>query len=616
MFTSQNPNPNARRTFVLFRPFVALWHWLFPPTVAHRDRQSKVARTIAIVAIIGFFGGIVTVTVMNARTWYNWYQTWQANRKIEQAHKLEKEERLTEAVLLAQQAYILDPENPKVVRTMARYYSERGQKESFYFLDKLERLEKPTEEDRLMRIKALARSRDVKNAQQQIEEVLRTSPPTAKMVEIADQVMLLRGRKQQLLELLRSYVALNPADQEIKFKLAVREVQYGSPSDVAHGTKTLWELAESPDKPGLQALSLLDQFKLSNEEQRKLVELLEKHPLSGAEHQIVALRRLVALEPGRKQEIIDKAMRDRKDAKREDLVPLCIWLLHEGEHEKVLAFLKKEMVQDYPPLLAVYLRALSDAKRIDELEKITNDPRTRLTNADRVMLRATVAQAVGKKWDDVNAMLVDAISAAQADARPQNFLMIAQWAAKYGYPKAAEQAFRAASNSSGSDQIRRMGYEGLLKATYENGDSAAFMEVARDTARRWPENEEFMERALYASLLAGVEIETAVMQAQKLLEAKPEDTPRKLLMALALYRMMDTKAAVRELNHIDIRQLGSAGKIAVLCGIMQSGGGGPAEQAATISGAIPADAVMLPEEKAFLRHLRPEMAAAANAGKR
>ena len=34
MLTSQNPDPNARRTFVLFRPFIAVWHWLFPPTLA------------------------------------------------------------------------------------------------------------------------------------------------------------------------------------------------------------------------------------------------------------------------------------------------------------------------------------------------------------------------------------------------------------------------------------------------------------------------------------------------------------------------------------------------------------------------------------------------------
>jgi tetratricopeptide (TPR) repeat protein len=613
MFTSQNPNPNARRTFVLFRPFVALWHWLFPPTVAHRDRQSKTARMIAIVAIVAFFGGIVTVTVMNARTWYNKYQTWQANKKIDEAEKLEKEERWTEAVLLAQQAYVLDPENPKVVRTMARYYSERGQKESFYFLDKLERLEKPTEEDRLMRIKALVRSRDVKDAQQQIEEVLRTSPPTAKMVEIADQVMQQRGRRQQLLEILRSYMALNPEDQDVKLKLGLREVQFGSPSDVAHGTKILWDLAESPEKAGLQALAVLDQFKLSVEEQRKLVELLEKHPLSGAEHRVAALRRLVALEPARKQEIIEKALLDRKDAKRDDLVPLCIWLINEGEHEKVLAFVKKEMVQDYPPLLMVYLRALSDAKRFDELEKIVNDSRTRLGNADRALQRAMVAKAANKSWEEVNALLVDAIAAAQADARPQNLVMVAQFAEKQEHPKAAEQAYRAASNSSGSENIQRIGFEGLLKLTYESGDSRSFMQTARDTARRWPENELFLERALYASLLAGVEIEMAVAQAQKLLDAKPDDTPRKLLMALAYYRMMDPKEAQKYIVQAKTIEM-VPGQAAVIAGILYAGGGDAMVTAQRLAQQIPTDAVMLPEEKVFLRHVRPELAAtAANA---
>ena len=52
MLTSQNPDPNARRTFILFRPFIAVWHWLFPPTLAHRDRQSNTSRIIAAVAIV------------------------------------------------------------------------------------------------------------------------------------------------------------------------------------------------------------------------------------------------------------------------------------------------------------------------------------------------------------------------------------------------------------------------------------------------------------------------------------------------------------------------------------------------------------------------------------
>src|SRR4051812_12303123 len=105
MLTSQNPDPNARRTFVLFRPFVALWQWLFPPTQAHQDRQSGSSRFIAASIVVTVLVGIVIFTALNARKGYNKYQTWQANRKIDQAAELEKQDRFVEAWKLAREAY-------------------------------------------------------------------------------------------------------------------------------------------------------------------------------------------------------------------------------------------------------------------------------------------------------------------------------------------------------------------------------------------------------------------------------------------------------------------------------------------------------------------------------
>src|SRR4051812_4618509 len=302
MFTTQNPDPNSRKPFVLLRPFIALWRWLFPPTLADRDRQSRTSRVIAAGAIIVFCVAIVVVTAMNARPWYKAYQRWQADQKIGKAEEMEKKDRLLDAWNLANEAYTLDPQNPRVLRTLARYYTSRGQKEAFYLLDKIQKLGfAVTDDDRLLRIQALANSNEVKDAQVQIEQLLRNSPPSARMVEIADKVMQHRGRTKQLLEILRNYVALKPDDHDIKLKLAMREVQFGTPEEIADGMRLLWAVAEDPSKTGIDALNFLDQLKLSSaDEQRKLIALLQKHPLAGEEQRIAALRRLVALEPSRK----------------------------------------------------------------------------------------------------------------------------------------------------------------------------------------------------------------------------------------------------------------------------------------------------------------------------
>ncbi len=612
MFTTQNPNPNARRTFILFRPFVAVWQWLFPPTVAHRDRQSTTARILGGLVIVGFCMGLIAFGFLNGKKWYDTYQTWQANRLIKKAESLEKQDRLLEAWIAANDAYKEDPENPNVLRTLARFYVARKQREALYLLDKLERVTTLTDEDRILRIQALANNDDVKAAYTQIVEVLKKAPPSPKMVEIADRVMLHVGKKEELLALMRDFVQRQPDDRELRLMQATRQVQYAEGTEASEGLATLWKLAEDPTKLGLDALRFLDERPSKDDlDRRRLIPLLAKHPLAEEEDRISALRLQTQLEPSQKVEIVEKAIADHQNAKREDLVPLARWLTLDGEHERLLSFLKPEMVQEYPPLLGQYLNALTLAGRMAELEQLVKDPRTRLTTAERAFYRAHLAFVMKKKWEEVNDLLRDALEAARNSARPEIIITIGQWSEQREHPAIAEQAFQMASKMGGSERLARMGHEGLLRLTYMNGNSKGYLEAAQDTARRWPDNATFIEQSLYASLLAGIEIESSLPRARKLLDAKPDDTQRKLIMALAQYRMLDRKAALDQVNHIDLSELRSMGKGAVLCGIMYGAGGPAANQATAIARQIPADATMLPEERKFLQLVRPDVGAPA-----
>lgn len=613
MLSTQSPDPRERPPFLLLRPFIAVWHWLFPPTVAHRDRQSVKARVIAGLGIVAFCVGMVVVVLLNGKKWYDGYQTWESNRKIAKAESFEKQERLLEAWIQANEAYKLDPENPKVLRTLIRYYTARKQKEALDLLDRLERITPPTDDDRMLRIQALANNDEDKAAQSKIEDVIRQSPPSARMVEVADQVLRRLGRKDQLLGILRSYVERKPDDLQIKYMLATRQVELGSPPEAAEGMASLWKLAEDRGEVGLDALEFLDEVKLGNDDAQRLVALLEKHPLAGAEQRVAVLRREVELHPDRKSEIVEKALSDRKSAGREELVPLARWMNEIGEHERLLAFLKLEMAQDHPPLLEQYLNALTLADRLDDLEKLVKNPRTRITPAERAYYRAHLAYIRKQPAEEVNDLLTDALESAKSSARPDIVMMIAQWSEKRGQRALAEQAFHEATLIGGSEKISRMGHEGLLRLTYANGNSKGYMDAARDTARRWPTNQAFLEQSLYASLLAGIEIESAIPMAEKLIEAKPDDTQRKLVMALALHRLMDSPSALKQLDRLSVRELKSAGKVAVLCGIMHQAGGAAAAQAAQLAQQIPDNAPMLPEERKFLLRAKGKTTAALGA---
>jgi hypothetical protein len=77
--------------------------------------------------------------------------------------------------------------------------------------------------------------------------------------------------------------------------------------------------------------------------------------------------------------------------------------------------------------------------------------------------------------------------------------------------------------------------------------------------------------------------------------------------------MMDPKAALRYLNHVNLSEL-SPGEGAVLCGILYRAGDKAAAEARRVAQQISRDAPMLPEEKRFLREVRPDLAAASGSG--
>lgn len=595
MLTSQNPDPTASRPFVLLRPLIAAWHWFFPPTQAHIDRQSRTARIAAGSLILLVAIGLMVFTVLNARNWHDGFQTWQSNRLINEAIKLKEQDKFVDAWLKAHEAYAKDADNVRVLRVMAQFYTYMQKKEAGWFFDRLRQKGAMTDEDTTFEIEALASIAENKQAQDQIEQVLKTSKPTQKVVELADVVLRKNQRSRQLLQILDTFVAQEPDNMEIKLLYGRRLVEFGTSDEIEKGLKLLWELASDKGANGLIALEFLDRVKtISSEEKQKLIELLDSHPQVKEEHRIAALRRQVELEPTRKQEIIAKAMEDRRGSKREDLVPLARWLTTEGENEKLLSYLDADMVRDYPPLLENYLNALTLLGRNEELAALINDPRTRLTTAIRAFHKAHLAYVTKESWERVNELLKEALAAIQSEGRQPMLLTIADYAEKRDHMKVAEEAYKLASRSNRADLA---GYEGLLRLTYRNGNTAGFLAAAQETVQRWPEKEVFEERYLYSALISGVDMEQSIGRASRLLSSRPADSMRKLIVALGEIRMANPKSAATALQRIDLGDL-TPGQGAVLCGIMQAAGYD--DQARSLAGRIPDDTQMLPEEKQFL----------------
>jgi hypothetical protein len=616
MLTTQDPDPNQKRPFLLFRPFLALWTWLVPPTQAHIDRQSWTARFVFLGLMVAIASGLVVFTLLNARTWHHAWKHWLSDRDAATAEKYEKEmmdyaaaNRKMEyedaghrAVEAAKAAYLGDPDNPAAIRVLARLYTQAGWREASYFWGKLEKAHELTDEDFGWRVKALARAGQDKSAGDQIESLLKETKPTRKVVETADDVMRHLGRSQQLLVILKKYVADKPDDSDTRLLLGMREMQFGTAEDKKEGRTILWEMAAMDDDTGMHALHFLaSQKDLTVEEQKRLIDRLEHHPDSKEAEHIAALRLKAHLPGADKGAIVDKAIADHANASRDDLVILCRWLLDEGEFEKVATFLKgkENQIRDYnTPLLDHYLTALTRLNRFDDLQRLVEDPRVNLTTADRAFHRVHLAYVLGKPEEEMDKLLVEAVDAAINQHQLHMLLDLGHYAEQRKHYRTAWDAYRAASTNPDTE---KRGYDGMLSVSYLMGNTKEFSATAQETARRWPDSQYYLERSLYASLISGVEMETAIARAQKLFEARPSDSQRKILMGLAHFRMGDTAACRRVLEGVNLEEI-SPGQRAVLCGLIR--GVGLTRQAYELSQTIPDSTVMLPEEANFLRRAK------------
>jgi hypothetical protein len=124
----------------------------------------------------------------------------------------------------------------------------------------------------------------------------------------------------------------------------------------------------------------------------------------------------------------------------------------------------------------------------------------------------------------------------------------------------------------------------------------ALLKASREAIRRWPDDENFTERYLYASLLAGKEVELSLERTLRLLEKRPKDSAVKVASALGYFRFGDLEMSLNHMQGVDLNKC-TVGQQAVFAFFAKLGGFDDA--AKMVLKAIPSDAKMLPEETVF-----------------
>jgi tetratricopeptide (TPR) repeat protein len=607
MLSNQTIDPTRQHSpdnrHVLIRPFVKAWHWLFPPSVADRDRQSPLARYVALALIVSFCVTLLLVGILYAKPIQDSWQSSQAERMVKEARDMMENGQIANAVFKAQEAYSEAPHNVEAIRLNAEFFTLMKREHALFFSDKLKDLGAETLEDKMRRVKALKNLNREKDATKELERLLREEPPSPALTKLAEEVF---GKKQQntaLLGIMRSYSEKNPEDMDSLLRLARVQVESGIPSQFNDGINSAWKIAQSDEPIGLKALEFLDSIQsMPSEISIPLLKRLKEHPKADERHYVAALRREVLLYPDRKKAIIDSAITAFKDKRREKLVPFIRWLVEEQQWLEIVTLLPEDEAKTHQGLLENYLTALTVLKRFDQIQRLIEDEAVAkiLDHTTHAMFRAHMAFVMNKPPEELRSLLITAKTMAESEGRLPVLQRIAEYADARGHFDIAEDSYRltiriARRNASAmSPRIERESLIGLLSASLKNGNSESYFQAAHDAVLRFPEDSEFLDKALYISLLKGDEVETSLRKAMKLLQNQPKDNHRKLMVALGYLRIQDNKQALNYLQYMDLNLL-SEGQRAVFAYIASSGGF--QDEANGVIRAIDPKARMFPEER-------------------
>ena len=603
MLTNQQIDPaqlGQTKPFILFRPFVAVWHLLVPPTQAHKDRQSPVARWIARIGILTVCLGLIIGAFFYAKPMQDSYQDWKAEGLVAEARQMAEDGQIVNAVFKAQEAYKIKPDNVQAIRINTEFLTAMKRPEALFFLDQLESAGATELKDKQTRVKALLNLNRNKEASDLLEQVLSEAPSDAHSMKLAEEVWGASQKEGVLLKTLKTYAEKHPEDAEHSLRLARIQTESSDPLEQSAGRRRAWEIAQKDDALGLKALEFLDSFEmLPPDEASHLIQRLRAHPKATGWHNVAALKRKLALNPSQKVELVQEAIDLAHGKSREDLVPMVRWLVEQQQFLQVLALVPEDEAKDYQPLLENYLTALTMLQRFEDLERLVNDPKVQsiLNQSVAAFYRAHLAFVMRKPVEEVRTALILAKNAADTERRGELCIKIAEYAEARGFADIAEDAYKSAALNPRTDRI---GYQGLIRASEANGNTAGLLEAATEANRRWPNDPVYQERYIYVNLLTGRELETSLLAAQQLLDQRPEDQQRRLMVALAHWRLGDIKTATPLLQNLDLRALSAGQKAALAVLARDSNANNAADAARTVVSNIEAQARMLPEERGFL----------------
>ncbi len=516
-----------------------------------RRKRKRLVVTLVLLLALGLGG------LFGGRPALHGVKAWQARRHARKAFALIEKEEWSEARKEATAAMQLWPNEPEVVRAVARFFSRTRQPQALEFWEQLAKMSQLTRADLREEAAIALLAGDDARAAGAIRAIQsgRNGSVAPGDHLLAAQLALRQGALIDAHDSVQTIFGDARASNREKLQAALLQLAMSSGNDAWRGDSwsRLKKIAQENDAAGLDALTVLAQIALTSEKipanfpmtAPELSDALEKHPLARAPQKLLATDLKIREHPGKRDALIAEAIARWKEAGPDEL---AAWLNGKGEFQRELDAIPLERALQARDLFLQHVDALGGLGRWSEIKQLLDRDTFPLDPVVQKMYLARCAAQLGEKAAAENNWQ-RALEAARGD--PAKLLTLAGYAEKNSAGAIAAAAYEEAVAESPK---LRAAHQGRLRIAQAGGDTKKIHAVLADILALWPNDPAIQNDEGYTRLLLmasqqsqrsedggqrsepitdNKELIAIEQLAAKLLQREPSSLPHRTLLALA-----------------------------------------------------------------------------------
>lgn len=519
------------------------------------------------------FAGLLLVSILVSYPGYLLWEKHRLNLLTDKAQEHLEKEQWEQAYLILSQAYARAPNDPLVLRKIARLTQRTNPDPSraLFFWKQVIACSTPTTED----LAEMGRAYLADRQPDEVIKILNSFSPeqrsTKCSVELESLLLYFQDSPLEADALRRKYLLQNPHDPENQLSLAILDLENPFTEIQRNALETLWKIARSKSAHSAAAIqSIATSPLLTSGMSSDLLELALNNQAVSEKQYLGMLSQHLILNPLKRNEIYVAETGKYQNKSIQESAIFYRWLLQQEEYGRVLSLVPKDKATRNEILFPIYMEALAGKARWTELSDIFHrTPSIPLSATDQSVLQARIAHGQGDNGSIVSGHLKEACRRALLSKNFEALQRIATIAEKLGFD---DVALEGLINASAFPQYQLAMLEQLLSIYSRRGDAESMLATIQKILEAKPMMKSHMETALYLKLLLGKEFE-GISQKTPLLATQGRISSDSLsfISAFAAYRFQDMNKLRGILPKIEADKL-SVGRRAVYAGMLASCG--------------------------------------------